>query len=109
MVVWLLFLELRLSVFFSGLSFFIFFIASAAKYHSTPVVVCTGLYKLSQKYPLSTNTAEFYLPVNPDSCFNYNQRKKIKIIYYFIFLKLNRIWTMKWKLLIRIMILLHQS
>jgi translation initiation factor eIF-2B subunit beta len=44
-------------------------VVTAAHYHSTPVVVCTGLYKLSQKYPYDTD--EFHMPVNPDAVMSF--------------------------------------
>ncbi|KAJ3085891.1 Translation initiation factor eIF-2B subunit beta, partial [Quaeritorhiza haematococci] len=45
-------------------------VATAAKYHSTPVVVCAGLYKLSPVYPYNTNI--FNLPSNPDSIYSFD-------------------------------------
>lgn len=42
----------------------------AAKYHSTPVVVCTGLYKLSLKYPYDPE--EFYSPMSPHSIVSFS-------------------------------------
>src|ERR1043165_4891444 len=45
-------------------------VATAAKHHSTPVVVCTGLYKLSPLYPYDDDS--FYDLVAPDPvmCFD---------------------------------------
>ncbi|CAG8722275.1 4902_t:CDS:2, partial [Ambispora leptoticha] len=46
-------------------------VASAAKHHSTPVVVCTGLYKLSPLYPYDVDS--FNDLVAPDSVLNFDQ------------------------------------
>ena len=40
-------------------------VAAAAKHHSTPVVVCTGLYKLSPLYPYDSEV--FNLNTGPSS------------------------------------------
>ncbi|KAI9203971.1 uncharacterized protein BJ171DRAFT_507215 [Polychytrium aggregatum] len=45
--------------------------ASAAKHHSTPVVVCAGLYKLSPLYPYDTDI--FNLCVSPDPVYNFQE------------------------------------
>jgi len=54
-------------------------VATAAKYHSTPVVVCIGLYKLSPQYPFDIE--EYNLCVSPDQVYTYDEGK--------IFLKIN--------------------
>ncbi|CAG8496262.1 5452_t:CDS:10, partial [Ambispora gerdemannii] len=46
-------------------------VAAAAKYHSTPVVVCTGLYKLSPLYPYDEDS--FNDLAAPDSVLNFDQ------------------------------------
>ncbi|KAI8811048.1 hypothetical protein BJ742DRAFT_148834 [Cladochytrium replicatum] len=45
-------------------------VASAAKHHSTPVVVCTGIYKLSPRYPYDADV--FNVLVNPDPVWNFH-------------------------------------
>ncbi|KAF9437959.1 Translation initiation factor eIF-2B subunit beta [Entomortierella beljakovae] len=45
--------------------------AAAAKHHSTPVVVCTGLYKLSPLYPHDEDT--FNVAFNPDSVLGFEE------------------------------------
>ncbi|KAG0048031.1 GCD complex subunit gcd7 [Gryganskiella cystojenkinii] len=45
--------------------------ASAAKHHSIPVVVCTGLYKLSPLYPY--NEDSFNVSMNPDSILGFEE------------------------------------
>ncbi|ORY02083.1 translation initiation factor eIF-2B beta subunit [Basidiobolus meristosporus CBS 931.73] len=40
-------------------------IATAAKHHSTPVVVCTGLYKLSPQFPYDPDTLNMCVSPNP--------------------------------------------
>ncbi|KAI8799962.1 translation initiation factor eIF-2B beta subunit [Cladochytrium replicatum] len=45
-------------------------IASAAKHHATPVVVCTGIYKLSPRYPYDADV--FNVLVNPDPVWNFH-------------------------------------
>jgi len=60
-------------------------VATAAKYHSTPVVVCIGLYKLSPQYPFDVE--EYNLCVSPDQVYTYDEGdilEKVDIInpYY---------------------------
>ncbi|KAI9106227.1 hypothetical protein DFS34DRAFT_53474 [Phlyctochytrium arcticum] len=45
-------------------------VAAAAKEYSTPVVVCTGLHKLSPSYPYDTDI--FNLCTNPDPVYNFD-------------------------------------
>ncbi|KAF8937802.1 eukaryotic translation initiation factor 2B beta subunit [Dissophora ornata] len=45
--------------------------AAAAKHHSIPVVVCTGLYKLSPLYPYDEDT--FNVLFNPDSVLGFEE------------------------------------
>ena len=45
--------------------------ASAAKHHSIPVVVCTGLYKLSPLYPYDEDS--FNVSMNPDSILGFEE------------------------------------
>ncbi|KAG0292935.1 Translation initiation factor eIF-2B subunit beta [Dissophora globulifera] len=45
--------------------------AAAAKHHSIPVVVCTGLYKLSPLYPYDEDT--FNVQFNPDSVLGFEE------------------------------------
>ncbi|ORX89536.1 translation initiation factor eIF-2B beta subunit [Basidiobolus meristosporus CBS 931.73] len=40
-------------------------IATAAKHHSTPVAVCTGLYKLSPQFPYDPDTLNMCVSPNP--------------------------------------------
>ncbi|KAK9763307.1 GCD complex subunit gcd7 [Basidiobolus ranarum] len=40
-------------------------IATAAKHHSTPVAVCTGLYKLSPQFPYDSDTLNMCVSPNP--------------------------------------------
>jgi hypothetical protein len=45
--------------------------AAAAKHHSIPVVVCTGLYKLSPLYPNDEDS--FNVAFNPDSVLGFEE------------------------------------
>ncbi|KAG0258566.1 GCD complex subunit gcd7 [Actinomortierella ambigua] len=45
--------------------------AAAAKHHSTPVVVCTGLYKLSPLYPYDDDS--FTVNINPDAVLGFEE------------------------------------
>lgn len=45
--------------------------AAAAKHHSIPVVVCTGLYKLSPLYPYDEDS--FNVTFNPDSVLGFEE------------------------------------
>ncbi|KAF9428476.1 Translation initiation factor eIF-2B subunit beta [Podila epigama] len=45
--------------------------AAAAKHHSIPVVVCTGLYKLSPLYPYDEDS--FNVTINPDSVLGFEE------------------------------------
>ncbi|KAF9337672.1 Translation initiation factor eIF-2B subunit beta [Podila minutissima] len=45
--------------------------AAAAKHHSIPVVVCTGLYKLSPLYPYDEDS--FNVTMNPDSVLGFEE------------------------------------
>ncbi|TPX62441.1 S-methyl-5-thioribose-1-phosphate isomerase [Spizellomyces sp. 'palustris'] len=44
-------------------------VAAAAKEYSTPIVVCTGLHKLSPSYPYDTDI--FNLCINPDAVYSF--------------------------------------
>ncbi len=50
-------------------------VATAAKHHSTPVVVCTGLYKLSPLYPYDDDS--FNDLVAPDSVMRFDEGELI--------------------------------
>ena len=45
-------------------------VALAAKHHSTPVVVLTGLFKLSPLYPHNRDSFNIYL--SPERCIKYS-------------------------------------
>ena len=47
-------------------------VTTAAKHYSTPVVVCSGLYKLSPLYPYDIDAFTHY--VNPDPVFEFSSR-----------------------------------
>ena len=51
--------------------------ALAAKHHSTPVVVCTGLFKLSPLYPHDRDSFNLY--VSPEKCLSYENGNSLKI------------------------------
>ena len=44
-------------------------VTAAAKYHATPVVVCSGLYKVCPSYPYDTDI--YNLCISPDSVFEF--------------------------------------
>ncbi|KAJ3298749.1 Translation initiation factor eIF-2B subunit beta [Borealophlyctis nickersoniae] len=46
-------------------------VAAAAKYHSTPVVVCSGLYKVSPSYPYNSDI--YSLCVSPDPVYPFEE------------------------------------
>lgn len=46
-------------------------VAEAAKYHSIPVVVCSGLYKVSPSYPYDTDI--YNQCVSPESVYNFGE------------------------------------
>lgn len=48
-------------------------LAVAAKHHSVPLMVCTGLYKLSPLYPYDQDTFNDF--ISPGSVIRYNKRK----------------------------------
>jgi translation initiation factor eIF-2B subunit beta len=50
-------------------------VATAAKHHSTPVVVCTGLYKLSPLYPYDEDS--FNDLVSPDPVMSFDEGELI--------------------------------
>ncbi|CAG8626940.1 24999_t:CDS:10 [Cetraspora pellucida] len=52
-------------------------VATAAKHHSKPVVVCTGLYKLSPLYPYDEDS--FNDLVAPDPVLSFNEGKKLNV------------------------------
>ncbi|RHZ65044.1 hypothetical protein Glove_319g75 [Diversispora epigaea] len=51
-------------------------VATAAKHHSTPVVVCTGLYKLSPLYPYDEDSFNDF--VAPDSVLSFEEGEFIE-------------------------------
>ncbi|KAJ1334434.1 hypothetical protein BSLG_007589 [Batrachochytrium salamandrivorans] len=51
-------------------------VAAAAKHHSAPVVVCTGLHSLSPIYPYDTDA--FNLCVSPSTMSNFNDAEVTK-------------------------------
>ena len=52
-------------------------VAMAAKRHSTPVVVCAALHKLSPVYPYDTNV--FNTCLSPIDIFNFEEGKKLMV------------------------------
>ena len=62
-------------------------VAMAAKHHSVPFVVCTGLYKLCPLYPFSQDTSNELK--SPSEVMNFEECNKFFIFLEFIFLASN--------------------
>jgi translation initiation factor eIF-2B subunit beta len=55
-------------------------ISSAAKHHSTPVVVLSELYKLSVEYPF--NVEAFHVELSPQSILKFEEGKEGASCFY---------------------------
>ena len=66
-------------------------VATAAKHHSTPVVVCTGMYKLSPIYPYDTDA--FNTVVGPEKVFPFEEG----MIIFYDFLRMLRVYPASFK------------